>query len=666
MLYTMAVMVAAIILVLLRSGASFSATTKGLKVGVIRNTATEEALPDTSSVTTNEPKTRVVRDLLSKMGKKAEEKKIKKSDNKSKKKKGGKKKGELVPASRETSGKMETMGLCGGSEAAWKEELVRTATKARMRGNGCPRRSTEVTRTVWMFWHAYPDLGTGKEADFRGQCLEGWRALNPGWQIRVLNMTDALRMAPKFAASFELPPNKRFCIQLQADLLRLELLNQYGGVWADMTTMPVRPLDSWIYDKLSPSGFWAFTGGNFKNVSNQPNHTQRNCFEAKVRKDRVVKCYSWKYVNYQNYNIALNWFIAASGPGNPVIQAWLATYYYHLKLIDLENPIEKCQSPPYFLQACTFGLMQQRLAAIRELTAKTPSDPLGELKATTLKRQETYVDGHLLLYKRSEITLGTYREWLLRENVGPFSLEMVKGDAVAMTHATPPPSPPPQVRVPVLFLPLAEEPATLALNISGSPCATTMKGLNLVRRLNSPARVVDESNAVLVDMFRGGRLHYDYSNDQASHSASGMVVIDVMLASAVVNPAHPNPSALARFGCPQMQTHRLATPTLFAWTEPVLSGSSVEVTVRSDSEFMVRCPMHPVSGGFVVVLALVPGRYTYKFFIDGRWRFAYSQLQLESYSQLNKNNFDNGGAKYSWSREGTIANFIDVHANAVN
>lgn len=42
-----------------------------------------------------------------------------------------------------------------------------------------------------------------------------------------------------------------------SDRIRIALLRQHGGVWADATAMCARPLDEWLPDRLS-TGFFAF------------------------------------------------------------------------------------------------------------------------------------------------------------------------------------------------------------------------------------------------------------------------------------------------------------------------------------------------------------------------------------------------------------------------
>lgn len=71
-----------------------------------------------------------------------------------------------------------------------------------------------------------------------------WRDLHPGWEVRDWRSTTelpTLRNQGLFDRAPEIVPNdwKRF----QADLLRLELLYRYGGVYVDCDVEPLRPLD---------------------------------------------------------------------------------------------------------------------------------------------------------------------------------------------------------------------------------------------------------------------------------------------------------------------------------------------------------------------------------------------------------------------------------------
>jgi hypothetical protein len=108
-----------------------------------------------------------------------------------------------------------------------------------------------IPRIVWILWiqgaEQAPDLVKG--------CVASWRELNPGWDVRVLDGSTAepyLRRAAVPAHRLALlPPEKR------ANILRMRLLTEEGGVWADATTFCLQPLEGWLPDCMR-AGFFCF------------------------------------------------------------------------------------------------------------------------------------------------------------------------------------------------------------------------------------------------------------------------------------------------------------------------------------------------------------------------------------------------------------------------
>mgnify|MGYP002828739882 CR=1 FL=1 len=102
-------------------------------------------------------------------------------------------------------------------------------------------------RTIWLLWHQ----GEDQAPPLIQACLHSWRQKNPTWQVRVLDQAslDALIDTGQY-------PRKRALHHI-SDLVRLDLLKAYGGVWADATTLCMQPLDQWIDDTMA-ADFFAF------------------------------------------------------------------------------------------------------------------------------------------------------------------------------------------------------------------------------------------------------------------------------------------------------------------------------------------------------------------------------------------------------------------------
>lgn len=105
-----------------------------------------------------------------------------------------------------------------------------------------------IPRILWMLWlQGEPGMPLVVR-----KCVESWRRWNPGWDIRVLDDESINRY-------LDVPLIRRphLTNQGRADLSRVNLLAQYGGVWSDATCYCLRPLDEWL-PAYTPSGFFGF------------------------------------------------------------------------------------------------------------------------------------------------------------------------------------------------------------------------------------------------------------------------------------------------------------------------------------------------------------------------------------------------------------------------
>jgi len=150
------------------------------------------------------------------------------------------------------------------------------------------RPSGDAPRVIWMYWSS----GAASLTGFRRLCVHTWRVQNPTWQVVILDKYSAL----DYVDPSELPERyENLESAQQADSLRLALLARYGGVYTDVATLCLRPLEEWVWQEVAeaqrPRGFGAF---------------YLACFGAQPG----VSC---EYVE--------NWFLAARR-GNPLVSAW--------------------------------------------------------------------------------------------------------------------------------------------------------------------------------------------------------------------------------------------------------------------------------------------------------------------------------------------------------
>lgn len=108
----------------------------------------------------------------------------------------------------------------------------------------------ELPRRVWLYWHQ----GYSQAPDVVKVCYQSWVSLNPGWEITFLDADSVKAVLPDVEIT-KLSDN--ISLNYISDLIRLSLLNRFGGVWADATVYCSKPLDLWVKE-VSHSGFFCF------------------------------------------------------------------------------------------------------------------------------------------------------------------------------------------------------------------------------------------------------------------------------------------------------------------------------------------------------------------------------------------------------------------------
>lgn len=105
-----------------------------------------------------------------------------------------------------------------------------------------------LPRIIHMFW----DKGFEAAPEIIQLCKRSWEINNPGWTFNILDM-DAAREVVDIDSFPDRPGMAGY-----SDLLRLHLLQQHGGVWADATVLSLRPLDDWLPGLFAQAPMFAF------------------------------------------------------------------------------------------------------------------------------------------------------------------------------------------------------------------------------------------------------------------------------------------------------------------------------------------------------------------------------------------------------------------------
>ena len=111
-------------------------------------------------------------------------------------------------------------------------------------------RKRSIPPKIWILWYQ----GLAEAPFIVRKCIDSWVKENPGWDVVILDKDNLGEYMV-----LDLPDEKLTNLSLttQSDMVRLQLLSEYGGVWVNSTTLCMKPLDDWIEDCLD-SGFFVF------------------------------------------------------------------------------------------------------------------------------------------------------------------------------------------------------------------------------------------------------------------------------------------------------------------------------------------------------------------------------------------------------------------------
>lgn len=167
------------------------------------------------------------------------------------------------------------------------------------------------------------------------KCVQSWKIQNPTWKIIELD-DDNLHTYINIDAEIADIHLKNITKTAYSDIVRIFLLNKYGGCWCDATTFCNKPLDRWLYKNVQ-TGFFAFN---------------------KPAEDRLLS--SWFIYSKPNNYIISKWKSATIlyWNNNTYVSTYFWFHYLFGTLYDTDIPFQKMwdETPkisadgPHFLQ----------------------------------------------------------------------------------------------------------------------------------------------------------------------------------------------------------------------------------------------------------------------------------------------------------------------------
>lgn len=211
----------------------------------------------------------------------------------------------------------------------------------------------KIPKIIWMYW----------EEDiipiYIKKMIDNIRRLHPGHEIYILNKKTLITFIPELIFKSDLPiPNK-------TDLIRLELLYRFGGIWMDCTTI-LRDNLNWIYEKAESQAF------------------------------DIIGYYREKSTLDSKYPIIESWLLAAA-PFNNLIGQWL----YEL------NPLNDLGNEGYFeriKKRSDYDLIRQQIS--------TPSYLLVYLAGQIALREHKNFNLYLKRCEDSAFYIQEYYGWV--------------------------------------------------------------------------------------------------------------------------------------------------------------------------------------------------------------------------------------------------------------
>jgi hypothetical protein len=122
------------------------------------------------------------------------------------------------------------------------------------------KNNPKFPKRVWLLWFQ----GWENAPWLQKQVAKSWEIQNPDWKIEYLDENNLKNYIQDVNYIYD--PNKQISPQAKSDIIRLSLLKNHGGVWADSTLLCMQPLNNWIYEKINFCGLWMYhgTGGDLK------------------------------------------------------------------------------------------------------------------------------------------------------------------------------------------------------------------------------------------------------------------------------------------------------------------------------------------------------------------------------------------------------------------
>jgi len=107
-----------------------------------------------------------------------------------------------------------------------------------------------LIQTIYIYWAQ----GFENAPEIVKICRDSWKTMNPTWNVVELHDTNLCG----YIDITDSLSNSNIQTAAKSDIIRISLLQKWGGVWTDATCFCRVSLDKWL-PKYAENGFWAFS-----------------------------------------------------------------------------------------------------------------------------------------------------------------------------------------------------------------------------------------------------------------------------------------------------------------------------------------------------------------------------------------------------------------------
>jgi hypothetical protein len=189
----------------------------------------------------------------------------------------------------------------------------------------------KLPKILWTYWDDPDKLPKSVQ-----MCMESWSKYNPNYEIKLLtkkNYSEYVDIPNRITES----PNFNDFPARFADLVRINVLAKYGGVWIDSTTLLKESLDKWLFPRqVEFSGFYI---DSFTTDKKSP--IIENWFFACIKDSEFMKLWRDEFMKMADYPTVRDYVNSRKDMGinlqKMVIPEYLAMHVSAQKVLQIDK-----------------------------------------------------------------------------------------------------------------------------------------------------------------------------------------------------------------------------------------------------------------------------------------------------------------------------------------